>query len=101
MSEVVTLDVKYRAGHMYTKTYRMDGDVYCVRCGHRGVWTETGDGDYYVGSVSYCRECGTSFTFQGGYAEAGGFTDKQILAAIRAQALPPDDSQQCETGTKV
>lgn len=39
-----------------------NNDLYCPNCGNKGVYEETGDGDYYEGPSMYCIECKTEFS---------------------------------------
>ena len=60
MSMKITFIVKYPAGHTYTETWEYDS-AYCPDCGAKEVWSQCGEGDYYVGAAYMCAKCGYSF----------------------------------------
>ena len=35
--------------------------MFCVGCGHKGIYQETGCGDYEVGPLHVCPECKRTF----------------------------------------
>lgn len=43
-------------------TVELDEDCFCPNCGKQEVYTAVGDGDYYEGSTSYCKNCKCTFT---------------------------------------
>jgi DNA-directed RNA polymerase subunit RPC12/RpoP len=63
----ITVEVRYKAGHSYIHKYKKDNDLFCPKCGQKGVWIEQGDGDYYLGENYICTSCEHEFTIQGPY----------------------------------
>lgn len=75
--------IKYPKGHSYKFQYKRWDTMYCPVCGNKGIWYETGAGDYYVGPSHYCEVCASQFTIQEGGTMREGNPYYAVIKAIR------------------
>lgn len=85
---VIDVEIHYPAGHSYEFQYAYSPGVFCVNCGTAEVYTEQGEGDYYVGPTSVCLACYATFTFQGGDVCQYWPTAQVICQLREARGLP-------------
>ena len=62
-------------------------ETFCPGCGHKGVWHETGSGDYYVGEDYGCTACGSKGCM---WDTSGGTLDDHVSASLKAAELAVD-----------
>ena len=80
---MVKTEIKYEAGHSCHEEWEKT-DFHCLGCGEKSVWEDQNDGDYYVGPLFICEQCGASFTMQYNDVRTEDWQDKQRLEAIRS-----------------
>lgn len=81
--KVVTLEVKYQAGHSYIESWSKT-DAYCPDCGKQSTWHDQGGGDYYLDEEFICTACGYSFHLPGSNPIGNDHAGLQRLEALRA-----------------
>lgn len=59
---------------------------HCPGCGHRGVWCETGPGDYYVGPTYACTSCSQSGVM---WDTSTNSVPAEVFAALKAAEPAP------------
>ena len=63
------IEVKYYKGKEVSHSYRErwgSVDIFCPACGHKKVWHELSEGDYYLGELYACAGCGATFHLPNG-----------------------------------
>ena len=80
-----TFKVRYKLGHTIEATYELDKDLYCMNCGHKGLWVDTDEGDYYMGSGMICIECDSKMYSAGCpfSLSEDDFTGQQVLKELK------------------
>ena len=69
--------LEFNTHHYYRKYYKTEW--YCPNCGKQEVWDESGEGDFYAGTTSYCTECGFQCNLLGGPSK---ITEKSYLNIV-------------------
>ena len=76
---------EYPNSHHYWGEY-VKTKCFCPTCGHREVWQEQSEGDYYVGENWCCTECDSMWTMQGPY-KVSASNEVGILVQLKSGKL--------------
>jgi hypothetical protein len=83
---------EYPNSHHYWDEY-IKTELFCPNCGKQCIWSETGAGDYYVGSDFVCIECGNFFYMLDSGTKPQGENEenkiKQIISGVTSEPSTP------------
>lgn len=86
---MIRFTVKYYSNGAFSHSYEEGWEqtrYHCPNCGKKAVWHETGGGDYYVGEMHICADCGANFYLPNEpSATPNDAQDIQRLEAIRSE----------------
>ena len=83
----IEFEVKYSNGkgefmHSHMEEWEKT-ELFCPHCGKRGVWHDTGGGDYYVGETFICPACRHRFYLPSGVSPCDKKQDAQRLENLK------------------